>query len=158
MKKTEDMRNTLKAGMIIRVHQKIKDVNKKGEEKERIQIFEGITLAVKHGREAGATFTVRKVSNGVGVEKIFPIHAPTVTLVELVREMDVRQSNSYYLRDHKKKLKEVRKNKKAKEVGSVADLIGEVKEEEIVPAEPPAEEVVEEKVEEKEATTEEAAA
>ncbi len=140
MKKAEDIRPSLKAGMIIRVHQKIKDVNKKGEEKERIQIFEGITLAVRHGREAGATFTVRKVSNGVGVEKIFPIHSPSIELVELVREMDVRQATAFYLRTSKKKLKEVRKNQAPKEVGSISDLIGEVVEEEIIPEEPKADE------------------
>lgn len=95
--------------MIVKVHQKIKDVNAKGEEKQRIQIFEGMVLAVKHGSETGATFTVRKVSKGIGVEKIFPIHSPVVETVELVREMSVRQSRPYYLRSHKKKLKEVRK-------------------------------------------------
>jgi len=68
----------LKPGMIVKVHQKIKDVNAKGEEKERIQLFEGIILAIKHGKEAGATVTVRKISDGIGVEKIFPIHSPVV--------------------------------------------------------------------------------
>ena len=100
--------------MIVRVHQRIKETNIKGEEKERIQIFEGTILAVKHGNEPGATVTVRKISNGVGVEKIFPIHSPVVAEIELVRQMKVRQSRAYYLRTHKKKLKEVRKPKAAK--------------------------------------------
>ncbi len=102
-----DVRLSLKPGMIVRVHQKIKDVNKKGEEKERIQIFEGTILAVKHGSEAGATFTVRKISEGIGVEKIFPIHSPVVTKIEQVRRLKVRQARPYYLREHNKRLKEI---------------------------------------------------
>ena len=105
----EDARHAIKPGMIVRVHQKIKDVNKKGEEKERIQVFEGTILAIKHGNEPGATVTVRKVSGGIGVEKIFPINSPVVAKIERVREMDVRQSRAYYLRDYKKKLKERKK-------------------------------------------------
>lgn len=112
MIKGEDIRNDLRTGMIVRVHQKIKDVNRKGEERERIQMFEGIVIAVKHGKEAGATFTVRKVSNGIGVEKIFPIHSPLVDTVELVREMRVRQAKAGYLRNFKKKLKERRRGPK----------------------------------------------
>ena len=104
----EDIRNTVKPGMIVRVHQKIKDITPKGEEKERIQIFEGTVIARKHGNEPGATFTVRKLSKGIGVEKIFPIHSPVVAMVELVRQMRVRQSRPYFLRDYKKKLKEVK--------------------------------------------------
>lgn len=103
----EDVRHALKPGMVVRVHQKIKDIGKNGEEKVRIQIFEGTILAVKHGNETGATFTVRKVSNGVGVEKIFPIHSPIVDMVELVRQYRVRQGRAYYLRNFKKRLKEV---------------------------------------------------
>jgi large subunit ribosomal protein L19 len=96
----------INAGMIVKVHQRITDVNSKGEEKQRTQIFEGMVLAAKHGNESGATITVRKVSNGVGVEKIFPIHSPVVEKIEVVREMSVRQSRPFYLRDHKKKLRE----------------------------------------------------
>ncbi|OGH68640.1 MAG: hypothetical protein A3J66_01910 [Candidatus Magasanikbacteria bacterium RIFCSPHIGHO2_02_FULL_47_14] len=112
---SEDIRLSVKPGMIVRVHQKIKDVNKKGEEKERIQIFEGTILAVKHGTEAGATFTVRKISEGVGVEKIFPIHSPVVTKVEEVRRLRVRQARPYYLRNYNKRLKEVDVQATAKE-------------------------------------------
>lgn len=103
---SEDQRKTLKPGMMVKVHQRITDVNAKGEEKQRTQIFEGIILAVKHGNEVGSTVTVRKVSNGVGVEKIFPLYSPVVEKIEVLREMKVRQARPYYLRDHKKKLKE----------------------------------------------------
>ncbi len=103
-----DIRHEVKSGMIVKVHQKIKELNTKGEEKERIQIFEGMVLAQKHGTEAGATITVRKVSDGVGVEKIFPINSPVVEKIELVRAMHVRKSRPYFLRDYKKKLKEVK--------------------------------------------------
>jgi len=127
----EDVRNALKPGMIVRVHQKIKDVNKKGEEKERVQVFEGTVLALKHGNEPGATVTVRKVSGGIGVEKIFPIHSPIVEKIELVRHMKVKQSKAMYLRTYKKRLKEVKKK--------VTDTVVKKSEEKVV------EEVKEEK-------------
>ncbi len=108
---SEDIRMNLRAGMIVKVHQTITDVNSKGEEKQRIQIFEGTVLAAKHGSEPGATVTVRKVSKNIGVEKIFPIHSPSIVKIELVREMRVKQARAYYLRDFKKKLRQVRKVK-----------------------------------------------
>ena len=109
---SEDIRMDLKSGMIVKVHQKIKETNAKGEEKERIQIFEGIIIAIKHGKEKGATITVRKVSKGFGIEKIFPIHSPVVAKIELVREMRVRQAKPGYLRSSKKKLKKEKKKLK----------------------------------------------
>lgn len=110
----KDIRHDLKPGMIVRVHQNIKEKNTKGEDKERVQIFEGIILAVKHGHEAGGTITVRKVSKGIGVEKIFPINSPVVEAIELVRQMKVRQARPYYIRGTKKKLKEVKEPVSAK--------------------------------------------
>ena len=93
-------------GMTVRIHQKIKDVNPKGEEKERIQIYEGMVIGRKGGNGKGATLTVRKISNGVGVEKIFPIFLPAVVKVEKKKQAEVRRSKLYYLRSYKKKLHE----------------------------------------------------
>lgn len=96
----------LKPGMTVRVYQKIKELNAKGEEKERIQYYEGIIIAKKHGQEAGATITVRKISDGVGVEKIFPINLPSITKIEIKKQAKVRRAKLYYLRNYHKKLKE----------------------------------------------------
>lgn len=97
----------LKPGMTIRVYQKIKELNTKGEEKERIQYFEGIIIAKKHGRETGGTITVRKISDGVGVEKIFPLNLPTITKIEIKKQAEVRRAKLYFIkRGYKKKLKE----------------------------------------------------
>jgi len=102
----------VKPGMQIRVHQKIKDVNAKGEEKERIQVFEGLVLAKKHGQEPGATITVRKTAEGgIGVEKIFPLHSPLVEKIELVDQKQIRRAKIYYARNHKKRLKSVSEKK-----------------------------------------------
>jgi large subunit ribosomal protein L19 len=91
----EDRKNLgLKAGDTVRVHQKIED---KG--KTRIQIFEGLVLARKHGSEPGATFTVRKVVDGIGVEKIFPLFSPLIDKIEIVRRSTVRKSKLYYIRE-----------------------------------------------------------
>ncbi len=94
----------IKPGMTVRVHQKIKEMTPKGEEKERIQIFEGIVLACKHGKNG--TITVRKISEGVGVEKIFPLNMPSIVKIEPVKKAQVRKSKLYFLRNYKKKLKE----------------------------------------------------
>lgn len=84
----------IKAGDTVRVHQKIQD---KG--KTRIQIFEGLVLARKHGNEPGATFTVRKVASGVGVEKIFPLYSPMIDKLEIVKRSKVRRSKLYFIRE-----------------------------------------------------------
>ena len=98
----------IRPGMLIRVHQKIIDTNSKGEEKERVQVFQGMVLARKHGQEAGATITVRKIAEGVGVEKILPLNMPSLVKFELVRKYKVRQARPYFLRTHKKKLTEIK--------------------------------------------------
>lgn len=91
----EDRKNLgVKAGDTVRVHQKIQD---KG--KTRIQVFEGLVLARKHGNEAGATFTVRKVVDGIGVEKVFPLYSPLIDKIEITRRSKVRRSKLYYIRE-----------------------------------------------------------
>jgi len=145
---SEDIRMALKPGMIVKVHQKIKDVNAKGEEKERIQLFEGTILAVKHGKEPGATVTVRKISDGVGVEKIFPLHSPVVEKIELVRQMKVKQARPYFLREYKKKLTEVRKDRGVQKKEKVENPV--VKKEAVQMDEPVVEEIAVEATETKE--------
>lgn len=84
----------LRSGDTVRVHVKIQE---KG--KTRIQMFEGLVLARKHGSEAGATFTVRKISHGVGVERIFPLYSPSIDKIEVIRRAKVRRAKLYFIRD-----------------------------------------------------------
>jgi len=98
----------LRPGMTVRVHEKIREKNAKGEEKERTQIFEGMIIAKKHGNEAGATITVRKVTEGIGVEKIYPIYSPIVAKIEPVRIAKVKRAKLGYIRNYKKRLKEAK--------------------------------------------------
>lgn len=84
----------IRAGDTVRVHQKIEE---KG--KYRIQLFEGLVLARKHGTEAGGTFTVRRVLSGVGVEKIFPLYSPMIDKIEIVKRSRVRRAKLYFIRD-----------------------------------------------------------
>ena len=84
----------IRAGDTVRVHQKIEE---KG--KTRLQVFEGVVLARKHGDEPGATFTVRKVASGVGVEKIFPLYTPLIDKIEIVKRSKVRRAKLYFIRD-----------------------------------------------------------
>jgi large subunit ribosomal protein L19 len=95
-----------KAGDTIRVWSKIQE---KG--KTRLQAFEGLVLARKHGTESGATFTVRKVTSGVGVERIFPLYSPNIDKVEVLRHSKTRRSKLYYIRT--KAVKEVKKRLKS---------------------------------------------
>ncbi len=89
----------IKAGDTVKVHVKIKEKGAKGKEKIRIQVFEGLVLSCKHGNEPGATITVRKISMGVGVERIFPIFSPIIDKIEVVKRGNVRKSKLYFLRD-----------------------------------------------------------
>ncbi len=83
----------IEIGDLVKVHVKIKEG-----EKFRIQIFEGTVIAKKHGG-INETFTVRRVAHGCGIERVFPLHSPTVEKVELVRNGKVRRAKLYYLRD-----------------------------------------------------------
>ena len=92
----------LRSGDTVRVWQKIKEGDK-----TRLQAFEGLILSRKHGDEAGATFTVRKVVDGVGVERIFPLYSPMIDEIETVRKSKVRRSKLYFVRE--KATKEIRR-------------------------------------------------
>lgn len=92
----------LRSGDTVRVWQKIKE-----KDKTRLQAFEGLVLARKHGTEAGGTFTVRKVLDGVGVEKIFPIYSPIIDKIEVLRRSKVRRAKLYFVRE--KAAKEIRR-------------------------------------------------
>ncbi len=94
---------SIKPGSTVRVHQKIVEINKdpksgKETRKERVQVFEGLIIAKKGGNGVNATFTVRKITSGVGVERIYPIHSPNIERVEVVRSADVRKAKLYYVR------------------------------------------------------------
>ena len=83
---------TVKVGDTVRVHVKVKEGSR-----ERIQVFEGTVIAKKHGG-IGETITVRRISYGVGVEKVFPVHSPSIATIEVVRGGAVRRAKLYYLR------------------------------------------------------------
>jgi len=84
----------LRAGDTVKVWQKIQE---KG--KTRLQAFEGLVLARKHGKESGATFTVRRVASGVGVEKIFPLYSPMIDKIEVLKRARVRRAKLYHIRE-----------------------------------------------------------
>lgn len=91
----------LKAGYVIRVHQKITDVSPDGKEKQRVQIFEGQVIGTRGGKAINGTVTVRKISSGVGVERIFPIHSPSIEKIEVVKTTPARKAKLYYTREGK---------------------------------------------------------
>ncbi|MDO8663646.1 MAG: 50S ribosomal protein L19 [Candidatus Wildermuthbacteria bacterium] len=94
----------IRPGDTIKVSQKIKEG-----EKERIQDFTGMVIARKHGKEAGATITVREVIGGVGVEKIFPVYLPSIEKIEVIKSGKVRRAKLYFLRKAKGKRAKFRK-------------------------------------------------
>jgi large subunit ribosomal protein L19 len=106
------------SGDTVRVHQKIKD--DKG--KTRLQVFEGLVLARKHGNEPGATFTVRKVVDGIGVEKIFPLYSPMIDKIEITRRSKVRRSKLYYIRE--KVAREIKRQMRRMRLMSVSSESG----------------------------------
>ncbi len=106
-------------GDTVRVHVRIKEGDK-----ERIQVFEGVVIARKHGglRE---TFTVRKISFGIGVERIFPLHSPVIERIEVVRRGDVRRAKLYYLRQLKGKAARVREREFIGEKAKGEEVVSE---------------------------------
>lgn len=98
----------IRSGDTVRVTQKIIEKEKKsGKMKTRLQDFEGLCLAVKHGKEAGGTITLRKTASGVGVERIFPIYSPMIEKIEVMKRSKVRRAKLYHIR--KKAAKEIRR-------------------------------------------------
>ncbi len=100
MLEKEQMRTDIpefRSGDTVRVHVKIKEGDK-----ERIQVFEGVVIRKRRGN-LGATFTVRKISYGIGVERTFPLHSPAIEKIEVVRRGKVRRARLYYLRELKGK-------------------------------------------------------
>ncbi|MEK7582502.1 MAG: 50S ribosomal protein L19 [Patescibacteria group bacterium] len=104
-KKFEDLR----VGWTVKIHQKLKE-----KEKAKSQTFEGMIIAKKHGGEAGGTITVRKMSGGIGVEKILPLNLPSIEKIEVLKRPRVSRAKLYYLRE--KSSKEIRKKTKQETV------------------------------------------
>jgi large subunit ribosomal protein L19 len=99
-------RPAMRAGDTVRVHVKVREGDK-----ERIQIFEGLVIGMHRGG-ARASFTVRKVSFGQGVERIFPLHSPTIDKIDVVRGSKVRRAKLYFLRDLKGKAARMKEQKR----------------------------------------------
>lgn len=95
----------IRPGDTIKVFQKIKEGDK-----ERVQLFEGLVIAKKHGKGISATMTVRKVSDGIGIERIFPIHSPVIQKIQVLKRARVRRAKLYYIRE--KAAREVRRKMK----------------------------------------------
>jgi len=139
----------LRPGMIVKVHQKIIEGSK-----TRVQVFQGTVIAVNHGHNVDATFTVRKISEGIGVEKVFPFHSPNVVKIDVDRAQKVRRAKLNFLRDRsgkalrlkevELKLNEKKFEKEAPKAEEAAPAVAEAKKEEVA-----IEEKVEEKKEEK---------
>lgn len=124
----------VRAGDTVRVHQKVVE---KG--KTRLQVFEGLVIAVKHGTEPGATFTVRATMSGIGVEKIFPLYSPVIDKIEITKRSKVRRAKLYFIREKvarevRRQLRNMRMVKMStedyKEVEPVVEEVAEVTEEE----------------------------
>lgn len=100
--KKEEIKKILdiRPGYTIKVYQRIREGKK-----ERLQAFEGLVICRKHGSEPGATITVRREAGGFGVERIYPLHSPTIEKVEVLKKGKVRRAKLYYLRRHKGKIR-----------------------------------------------------
>ncbi len=96
----------IRSGDTVRVYQRIKEGDK-----ERVNVFEGLVIARKHGTGVRAMITVRKVVDGIGVERIFPIHSPAVEKIEVLKSSKVRRAKLYYIRE--KAAREIRRKMKS---------------------------------------------
>jgi large subunit ribosomal protein L19 len=117
----------IKSGDTVKVHIKVKEGGK-----ERIQIFEGLVIATKHGKGLDGTFTARKESFGVGVERVFPIHSPRIVKVERVKQSKVRRSKLYYMREltgKNARLKDINRDHKVWEESAAEDELKRIAEE-----------------------------
>jgi large subunit ribosomal protein L19 len=114
----------LRSGDTVRVWQKITE-----KDKTRLQAFEGLVLARKHGKEAGATFTVRRIASGVGVEKIFPLYSPVIDKIEVVKRSKVRRAKLYHIREKAAReiSRQMRNQRQAKEVDAEVEEMAEAK-------------------------------
>lgn len=108
-----------RSGDTVAVHYKIKEG-----ERERIQVFEGVVIAKKNGG-ARETFIVRKISYGVGVERIFPLHSPLIDKIEVKRQGKVRRAKLYYLRGLSKKASRIKERTRLEHVASEAETVDE---------------------------------
>lgn len=110
-------------GDTIRVVQKIREGDK-----ERLSPFDGLVIAKKHGRGITATFTIRKVVDGIGVERIFPLHSPNISKIEVLRRSKVRRAKLYYIREKaarevRRKMKSLRNEAKKTDVVSSTEVV-----------------------------------
>ena len=103
----------IRAGDTVRVWVKIRE-----KDKTRLQAFEGLVLARKHGNEPGASFTVRKIASGVGVERIFPLYSPAIDKIEIIKRSRVRRSKLYFIRE--KVAKEIRRQMRKMKMMGIA--------------------------------------
>ncbi len=103
--------DNLQPGMTVRIHEKIKDVTSKGEDRERVQIFEGLITAIRR-TGMSRTITVHKMSEGVGVEKIYPINSPIVSKIEFVKQVKVRRAKLTFMTNTRKPFRRALKEKK----------------------------------------------
>ena len=112
----------IKPGYTVRVHQKVIDLitdPKSGKvtgKKERAQVFEGLVIAKKNGKGITGTFMVRKISSGVGVERIFPLHSNNIVKLEVVKMPEVTKAKLYYVRDRQDNTPRFRKAKQQKKI------------------------------------------
>ena len=99
----------IRPGQQIRVSQRIKEGDK-----ERVAVFEGQVLARKHGKEAGATITLRRLAGGMNIEMVLPLHSPSIEKIEILRKVTVKRAKLYYLREAKGKRAKLKEEEKKK--------------------------------------------